>query len=127
MLRGAYTPLSGIPQYLVVNLLTFGFVLYGPRLIDFVAWVNLIFVHLILAEREEGQLQEKFGKEYLEYKKRVPFTLSFISYRLRRLFGGRYPSLKRKAVLTAIYLFIMANLITVIWIAWTASGGLLMK
>jgi len=125
--RGLYS-LVRHPQYLGVNILIFGFVLYGLRPIDFVAWANLVFLHMLLAGREEGRLQKKFGKKYFEYKKRVPFIVPFVPYRLRRRFGGLLPSgWKRKAAFIGIYLLTMAVLLAVLWIAWRAGGGLLMR
>ena len=102
--------------------------LYGLRPVDFVAWANLVFLHMLLAGREEGKLQEKFGKKYSEYKKRVPFIVPFAPYKLRQRFGGLLPpGWKRKAVFIGIYLLTMAILLAVVWIAWGASGGLLMR
>ncbi len=125
--RGLYS-LVRHPQYLGVNILIFGFVLYGLRPIDFVAWANLVFLHMLLAGREEGKLQEKFGKKYSEYKKRVPFIVPFVPYRLRRRFGGLLPSdWKRKAAFIGIYLLTMAVLLAVLWAALWAGGGLLMR
>ena len=125
--RGLYS-LVRHPQYLCVNILIFGFVLYGLRPIDFVAWANLVFLHMLLAGREEEKLQEKFGKKYSEYKKRVPFIVPFVPYKLRRRFGGLLPSgWKRKTALIGIYLLTMAVLLAVLWVAWWASGGLLMR
>ena len=112
------------PQYLGVNILIFGFVLYGRRPIDFIAWANLVFLHMLLARREEGKLQEKFGKKYSEYKKRVPFIIPFIPYTLRQRFGGLLPSgWKRKASFIGIYLLTMAVLLAVLWVAWQAEGA----
>ncbi|MEM3421781.1 MAG: methyltransferase, partial [Candidatus Hadarchaeum sp.] len=116
------------PQYLGVNILALGFVLYGLRPIDFIAWANLVFLHAILAEDEEGRLKEKFGQAYLEYQRRVPFLLPFVPHRLRRFFGGLLSTgWKRKAVLIAIYLLALAILIAVLWAAWVANGAMLMR
>jgi protein-S-isoprenylcysteine O-methyltransferase Ste14 len=125
--RGLYS-LVRHPQYLGVNILIFGFVLYGLRPIDFVAWANLVFLHMLLAGSEEGKLQEKFGKKYSGYKKRVPFIVPFVPYRLRQRFGGLLPSgWKRKAIFIGIYLLTMAVLLVVLWVAWRAGGGGLMR
>ncbi|MEM4188392.1 MAG: methyltransferase [Candidatus Hadarchaeum sp.] len=133
-IRGAGLVTNGLyslvrhPQYLGVNLLALGFVLYGLRPIDFIAWANLVFLHAILAEGEEGRLKEKFGQAYLEYRRLVPFMLPFVPHRLRRFFGGRLlKGWKKKAVLIAIYLLALAILIAVLWAAWVASGAMLMR
>jgi hypothetical protein len=116
------------PQYLGVSILTLGFVLYGLRPFDFVAWANLAFLNMVLAGREEGKLQERFGERYSEYKKRVSFMISFVPRRLRQRFGGLLLlGWKRKAFFVGIYLLTMAVLLTVLRIAWVASGGLLMR
>lgn len=57
------------PQYLGISLWIFGNALCGLRPIDFVVWVTLVFLYLLLAEIEEASLERKFGKDYLEYKK----------------------------------------------------------
>lgn len=114
------------PQYLGVNILALGFVLYGLRPIDFIAWVNLVFLHVLLAEREEARLKEKFGQAYLEYQRQVPFMLPFVPNWLRSRWhlplGWR-----RKAVLIAVYLLVMAVLVLVLRAAWIANGALLMR
>lgn len=111
------------PQYLGVNILTFGFVLYGLRPIDFIAWATLVFLHILLAGREEGRLQEKFGNKYLEYKKRVPFIIPFVPNKLMQRFGGPLPGGWKIKTIIGIYLLTMAILLTVLWVAWWASGS----
>ncbi|MGC8816719.1 MAG: methyltransferase family protein [Candidatus Hadarchaeum sp.] len=116
------------PQYLGVNILALGFVLYGLRPIDFIAWVNLVFLHAALAESEEGRLRSSFGEKYLEYQSQVPFLIPFLPQRLRRSLGGRLASgRRRKVVLVVAYLLTMALLIALLWSLWQANGAMLMR
>lgn len=114
------------PQYLGVNILTFGFVLYGLRPIDFIAWATLVFLHILLAGMEERRLQEKFGKKYLEYKKRVPFIIPFVPNKLKQRFGEPLPGGWKRKTIIGIYLLTMAILLAVLWVAWWASGSAIM-
>lgn len=128
LVTGGIYSLVRHPQYLGVNILALGFVFYGLRPIDFIAWVNLIFLHALLAGSEEARLREKFGSEYLEYQQRVPFMLPFVPRRIRRFFSERLPAgWKRTAVLIAIYLLTTTALIAVLWAAWVANGAMLMR
>jgi protein-S-isoprenylcysteine O-methyltransferase Ste14 len=64
------------PQYLGIILATLGLTLWcGTRLISLIAWTLLIVAYVWLAYREESNLQEKYGTEFLAYKKKVPFIL----------------------------------------------------
>jgi len=133
-LRGAGPVTDGLyslvrhPQYLGVSILTLGFVLYGLRPIDFIAWANLVLLQLILAGAEEAKLQERFGRSYASYRERVPFILPFLPRRLRQRFGGVFPAgWKRKLAIALIYLLVMVALIVSLWFAWQASGGMLMR
>lgn len=111
---GLYS-LTRHPQYLGVSILTFAFVLYGRRPIDFIAWITLAFLHLLLAESEERGLEEKFGAKYLKYRERVPFILPLTPNVLRRFFGG-FPShgWMRKVIFIAVYFLAIAILLLVL-------------
>ncbi|NIM45324.1 MAG: DUF1295 domain-containing protein, partial [Nitrososphaeria archaeon] len=65
------------PQYLGIILAAFGFMFYGSevKLISLFSWVALVSAYIWLARKEEALLQEKYGKEFLAYKRRVPFIL----------------------------------------------------
>ena len=89
MLRGRKLVTSGLysvvrhPQYLGIILATLGLTLEssaggGTRLISLIAWTLLIVAYVWLAYREESSLQEKYGTEFLAYKKKVPFILPLI-------------------------------------------------
>lgn len=65
------------PQYLGIILATLGFTFFEieVRLVSLIAWIMLVFIYLWLARREETNLQEKHGEEFLAYKRRVPLIL----------------------------------------------------
>lgn len=60
------------PQYSGVFLITVGFLLQWPTIITLVMWPILILAYYRLAMKEERDVEKQFGKEYSEYKKRVP-------------------------------------------------------
>lgn len=60
------------PQYGGLFLITVGFLIQWPSLITIVMWPLLTFAYYKLAKREEKELKVMFGKEFLEYKRKVP-------------------------------------------------------
>jgi len=60
------------PQYAGLFLVTIGFLIQWPTLTTLIMWPVLMFAYYRLAMREEKDLEKQFGKEFLEYKKRVP-------------------------------------------------------
>jgi len=89
LIRGKKLVTSGLysvirhPQYLGIILATLGLMVdrgldSGVRLISLIAWTMLIVAYVWLAYREESSLQEKYGTEFLAYKKKVPFILPLI-------------------------------------------------
>lgn len=60
------------PQYSGLFLITLGFLIQWPSLTTLIMWPILIFAYYRLAMREEKNVEKQFGREYLEYKKRVP-------------------------------------------------------
>ena len=82
-LRGKQLITSGLysivrhPQYLGIIISTFGFTLLQNimKLITLISWAILVFSYIWLARREETSLQEKYGEEFLTYKRKVPFIL----------------------------------------------------
>lgn len=71
------------PQYTGILLMTIGFLVQWPTLITLIMWPFLATSYYRLARTEERLAEEKFGSEYLDYKKKVPMFL---------------PSIKRKEV-----------------------------
>lgn len=60
------------PQYDGILLITIGFLIQWPSLTTLIMWPVLIFAYYRLSMREEKKLEEQFGEEFLEYKRRVP-------------------------------------------------------
>jgi methanethiol S-methyltransferase len=60
------------PQYSGLFLITIGFLIQWPSLTTVIMWPILIFAYYRLAMREERNVEDQFGREYQEYKNRVP-------------------------------------------------------
>lgn len=60
------------PQYSGLFLITLGFLIQWPSIITLVMWPILLLAYYRLALREEKDVEQLFGREWLEYKKRVP-------------------------------------------------------
>jgi len=67
------------PQYLGIILATFGFLFFvnflETRLITLITWALMVLAYIWLARREEASLQDKYGEEFLAYKRKVSFML----------------------------------------------------
>ena len=65
------------PQYLGIILATLGFTFFEleVKLMSLITWIMLVFAYVWLARREETSLQEKYGEEFIAYKRRVSFIL----------------------------------------------------
>ena len=63
------------PQYTGLFLVTIGFLIQWPTILTLAMWPILMFTYYRLTKREDKELETKFGKEFLEYKKRVPAFL----------------------------------------------------
>lgn len=72
------------PQYVGFVLIMSGFLLQWPTLVTLVMFPILLFMYLRLAQREEREVETKFGEEYRRYAAATP---TFFPY-LRRL--GRH-------------------------------------
>ena len=60
------------PQYVGLFLVTVGFLLQWPSITTLIMWPILMFSYYRLALREENDVEKIFGKQYEEYRKRVP-------------------------------------------------------
>ena len=63
------------PQYNGILLVTLAFLIQWPTLITLVMWPFLAVMYYNLAKREEKDVQKKYKREYLKYKKRVPIFI----------------------------------------------------
>ncbi len=70
------------PQYLGIIIWTLGFAISGWRLINYLVWLTLGYLYLVLAEYEESELERTFGQEYLEYKSKVPLIVPYLKLKL---------------------------------------------
>ena len=60
------------PQYSGLFLITIGFLMQWPSLTTLIMWPILMFAYYRLAMREEKDVEKIFGKQYEEYRKKVP-------------------------------------------------------
>jgi len=63
------------PQYLGFLLLTLGMLVQWVTFLTALMWPILAVLYYRLAKEEEKELEKKFGKEYLEYKRKVPMFI----------------------------------------------------
>lgn len=60
------------PQYSGLFLITMGMMIQWPTFITLIMWPVLMIMYYRLALREERQMEDTFGDEYIEYKRSVP-------------------------------------------------------
>jgi protein-S-isoprenylcysteine O-methyltransferase Ste14 len=63
------------PQYLGFILMTLGLLVHWATIPLLVMWPLLVFQYYRLAQREEAEMVEEFGDEYVAYRDRVPMFL----------------------------------------------------
>ena len=56
-------------------LITLGFLVQWPSVLTLVMWPILMWTYYRLAMQEEQEVEQQFGKAYLDYKKRVPIFI----------------------------------------------------
>jgi protein-S-isoprenylcysteine O-methyltransferase Ste14 len=87
--KGLYQ-FSRNPMYLGIFSVLLGEFLYlGSCLLFFYLILIVIIFHLDIVRREEPELKKRFGKEYLEYEKKVPRWL--LKKSIVELLQGIYP------------------------------------
>ena len=59
------------PQYLGLMMITLGLLSWVLTIITLLMWPVLCVMYYVLAKREEKEMINKFGDEYMEYKRRV--------------------------------------------------------
>jgi len=105
------------PQHLGIAVMSFGFLMsngYGIRVGDIIAWTLVVFIYILLADSEEAALENEFGESYLDYKRKVPYTIPFLPSTY-----GRFPKLlpnhgwQRKLALIGVYILVLA---TIAWL-----------
>ncbi len=70
------------PQYLGILLITSAFIIMWPTVLTVIMWPILVTMYIRLAKKEEKEMEEKFGEEYLEYKEEVPMLLKIFSVKI---------------------------------------------
>lgn len=60
------------PQYSGLFLITIGFLIQWPSLTTVIFWPMLMFAYYRLSMKEEKDMENQFGQEFLEYKKEAP-------------------------------------------------------
>jgi len=60
------------PQYVGIFLITIGFLIQWPSITTLIMWPILTYAYYRLSMKEERSMEEKYGREFLEYKERVP-------------------------------------------------------
>ncbi|SJZ78524.1 methyltransferase family protein [Selenihalanaerobacter shriftii] len=65
------------PQYLGIFLLTIGMMIQWPTISTLVMWPILMRSYYKLAKREEKEVLNEFGEEYVEYIKETPAFFPF--------------------------------------------------
>jgi protein-S-isoprenylcysteine O-methyltransferase Ste14 len=64
------------PQYTGLFLIVFGEgVVHWPTIVSLAAFPVIVVAYTLLARKEERQMLDKFGDEYLEYQRRVPMFI----------------------------------------------------
>jgi protein-S-isoprenylcysteine O-methyltransferase Ste14 len=63
------------PQYTGIILIITAWLFAWPTLPTLIMWPVLVFAYYKLAKREEGEMLAEFGKEYKDYRNRVPMFL----------------------------------------------------
>lgn len=70
------------PQYLGILLITSAFIIQWPTILTVIMWPVLATMYIRLAKKEEKEIEEKFGEEYLEYKEEAPMLLKIFNVKL---------------------------------------------
>jgi len=63
------------PQYLGFLLITLGMNVLWLTLSTLLLWPALVFLYVRLSREEDGRMEEKFGEEYREYKRKTPLLI----------------------------------------------------
>ncbi len=60
------------PQYFGLFLITVGMLIQWPTIITAAMWPILMFMYYRLARREEKEIEDRFGDQYVTYRQQVP-------------------------------------------------------
>jgi protein-S-isoprenylcysteine O-methyltransferase Ste14 len=70
------------PQYLGILLITSAFIIMWPTIPTVIMWPILVTMYIRLAKKEEKEMEEKFGEEYLEYKKETAMLIKIFNAKI---------------------------------------------
>jgi len=65
------------PQYFGILLMASTWLVAWPTIPTLLMWPVLVVIYYRLAKTEENFMEKKFGKKYIEYKKKVPMLIPF--------------------------------------------------
>jgi len=68
------------PQYLGFMLLTLGMLVHWTTLPTLLMWPIMAVLYYRLARGEEKEMQQEFGDEYLEYRRKVPMLIPAFTF-----------------------------------------------
>lgn len=67
------------PQYVGFVIIMLGFLLQWPTIVTLIMFPILLFMYAKLSVSEEKEMEKKFGKQYVEYKKKIPAYIPTLS------------------------------------------------
>jgi protein-S-isoprenylcysteine O-methyltransferase Ste14 len=70
------------PQYLGILLITSAFLIQWPTILTVIMWPVLVTMYIRLAKKEEKEMEEKLGEEYLKYKEEAPMLLKIFNVKI---------------------------------------------
>lgn len=73
------------PQYTGIILGTAGMLIHWPTILTLIMWPILVLAYYGLAKKEEKRLERKFGKDYKEYKRKVPMFFPLFKFKRSKL------------------------------------------
>lgn len=100
------------PQYLGIIIATLGFTFTSERPMAWIAWLNLTFLYILLADSEERILEKNHRGEIQIYKQNVPFILPFLPPNITR----KLPTPKSKLGKWLILLLTYFLMIAIAWL-----------
>ena len=70
------------PQYLGILLITSGFIIQWPTILTVIMWPILVIMYIRLAKKEEKEMEEMFGEEYLKYKEDTAMLIKILNAKI---------------------------------------------
>ncbi|SNQ60675.1 methyltransferase family protein [Candidatus Methanoperedens nitratireducens] len=70
------------PQYLGILLITSAFIIQWPTILTVIMWPILLIMYIRLAKKEEKEMEEKFGEEYLKYKEETAMLIKIFNVKI---------------------------------------------